>query len=90
VLQRRRQHARVTEPDYSWKFRRNPASGHRIVASSPFRESVMYVVRISARPKQMLVGCVSGIFTERTMSPWGEKTVMASVNIVVTAMLPEA
>src|SRR5262245_33593084 len=43
------------------KFSCSPGSGHCIMPKRPVSDNVMYAVRISGPPKQMLVGYTSGI-----------------------------
>jgi hypothetical protein len=64
------------ETEQQPKFSFSPGSGHCITPKRPESENVMYAVRMSAPPKQMLVGYTSGILTARTRSPWGENSVI--------------
>jgi len=56
---------------HCWKFSRNPGSCHVRRPSSPAADSVTHAVRMSAPPKQMLVGWLSGILSSSTNWPSG-------------------
>src|SRR5206468_3657543 len=71
-----------------WYARRRPGRGHSAASSRPVPEAVMYAVRRSRPPKQMLVVSGSPVGTCSSTSPPGEITVMAPVTSVATQTLP--